>query len=80
MENIKELTLDTERLQELSVKEFEVNGTKDFGLLPSEVEQVFPELVMKNAQGDAVAVRHLSLLSLLLAEVQRLTKRLEELE
>ncbi|AMQ10819.1 hypothetical protein [Brazilian marseillevirus] len=80
MEDIKELSLDTERLQELSVKEFEINGTKDFGLLPSEVEQIFPELVLKNSQGEAVAIRHLSLLSLLLAEVQRLTKRLEELE
>lgn len=80
MDNVKELSLDTEKLQELSVKELEINGVKDYALLPEDVEKVFPELVMKNAKGEAIAVRHLSLLVLLLAEVQRLTKRLEELE
>lgn len=80
MDNVKELSLDTEKLQELNVKEFEINGVKDYALLPEEVQEIFPELVMKNAKGEPIAVRHLSLLALLLAEVQRLTKRLEELE
>ncbi|AEA07120.1 conserved hypothetical protein [Lausannevirus] len=80
MDNVKELSLDTEKLQELSVKELEINGVKDYALLPEDVEKIFPELVLKNAKGEAVAVRHLSLLAVLLAEVQRLTKRLEELE
>lgn len=80
MNDIKELSLDTQKLQELSVKEFEVDGVKDYGLSPVDVEKILPELVMKNSKGEAVAIRHLSLVSLLLAEVQRLAKRLEELE
>ncbi|AGV01616.1 hypothetical protein C8_267 [Cannes 8 virus] len=80
MENARELDVDTEKLQNISVKTYELGGVKDYGIVPSELEEIFPELVVKNAKGEAAGIRHLSLISLLLAEVQRLSKKLDELE
>nr|WRK65169.1 hypothetical protein MarFTME_124 [Marseillevirus futianmevirus] len=80
MENARELDVDTEKLQNLSVKTYELNGVKDYGIVPSELEEIFPELVVKNSKGEAAGIRHLSLISLLLVEIQRLSKKLDELE
>jgi hypothetical protein len=50
-----------------------------FGLIAEEVHEVFPELVLYNAQGEPESVRYHDLSVLLLNELQRKNKTLEDL-
>lgn len=54
-------------------------GAKDIGLIAEEVDKVYPHLVEKNANGvEGVKYRHM--LGLAIIEIQRLKKRVQELE
>ncbi len=50
------------------------------GLIAEEVAQVMPDLAVKNANGEMTTVKYLDLIPMLLNELQKLVKRVEELE
>jgi hypothetical protein len=52
----------------------------EFGLIAEEVAEVFPELVVYDEDGKPQTVKYHLLSSLLLGELQRMHRRLEELE
>ena len=54
--------------------------TPQFGLIAEEVEEVFPELVVHDAQGRPETVKYHLLVPLLLNELQRLERRVEAAE
>jgi hypothetical protein len=54
--------------------EFDSAGTLQYGLIAEEVEQVAPELVVREAQGRVFTVRYHLLVPMLLNEVQRLER------
>jgi len=51
-----------------------------YGLIAEEVDKVMPELVDRDPDGTIQTVRYNHLISMLLNEVQKLSKRVEELE
>jgi hypothetical protein len=50
-------------------------GTLQYGLIAEEVEQVYPELVIRDDDGKEIGVRYDLLPTLLLNELQRLVKK-----
>ncbi len=50
------------------------------GLIAEEVEEILPQLVVKDEEGLPMTVRYLDLIPMLLNEVQKLEKRVKELE
>jgi multidrug efflux pump subunit AcrA (membrane-fusion protein) len=65
----------TERLQELRPVSFhlknEPNGDVQYGLIAEEVAQVYPELVIRDAQGVIQGVHYDELAPMLLNEIQK---------
>ena len=59
---------------------YKKQGLKDYGLIAEEVAEIFPELVIFNDQGEPETVKYHILCSILLNEVQKLSKRIEKLE
>jgi hypothetical protein len=55
-------------------------GTKQYGLIAEEVDEVMPELVARSKDGEIETVMYHELPALLLNEIQRLEKRIAELE
>jgi hypothetical protein len=53
---------------------------RQFGLIAEEVEQVMPDQVNYNNDGQIESVRYLNLIPMLLNEIQKLNKRITELE
>lgn len=53
---------------------------RQFGLIAEEVEQVMPDQVNYNLDGNIESVRYLNLIPMLLNEIQKLNKRIEQLE
>lgn len=51
-----------------------------FGLIAEEVIEIFPELVVKNSDGEPEAVKYHEMPTILLNEIQKLNKRIEILE
>lgn len=51
-----------------------------FGLIAEEVEQIYPTLVSHNQQGELESVKYNDFIPLLLNEVQKLNKRIAQLE
>lgn len=79
--NIRKLEPNLDGLYKLDVRTFEhKDGTTDHGLSPREVQKIIPELVALDSSGNPVAVKHMTLIMLLLAEIQRLRLRIEELD
>ena len=56
------------------------DGPKQFGLIAEEVDQVMPELVARSKDGAIETVMYHELPAILLNEIQRLEKRVAELE
>jgi hypothetical protein len=54
----------------------EPHGTLQYGLIAEEVDKVFPELVIRDAEGKIQGVRYDELAPLLLKEVQQQQKRM----
>jgi len=50
------------------------------GLIAEEVAEIFPDLAVKDANGNITTVKYLDLIPMLLNELQKLTKRVEALE
>ena len=53
---------------------------KSVGLIAEEVEKVLPQLVVKDKEGLPMTVRYLDLIPMLLNEVQKLKKTIDDLE
>ena len=56
------------------------DGAKQYGLIAEEVDEVMPELVARTKDGDIETVLYHELPAILLNEIQRLEKRVAELE
>ncbi len=78
--DIESLAADGRRLQDLRPISFRYlpdqgrGHGRQFGLVAEEVAEVFPELVVNDAQGQPFTVRYHQLPPLLLAEIQRLER------
>lgn len=51
----------------------------EYGLIAEEVESVFPEMVVYNDEGEPETLQYHKLYALMLAEIQRLNKRIDDL-
>ncbi len=83
-ENITELVDDSADLMKLRPVSFVYKGsrskTKIYGLIAEEVDEVYPELVAHDKEGQAYAVKYHVLPALLLKEVQRNHTSIEALK
>jgi hypothetical protein len=61
-------------------KEIEPNGTIMFGLIAEEVEKVDPDLVTRNAKGEAETVRYDAVNAMLLNEFLKAHRKMQEQE
>jgi hypothetical protein len=52
---------------------------RDYGLIAEEVDEVYPDLVVRNAAGEVETVQYHKLVPMLLNEVQRLRREVDEL-
>jgi hypothetical protein len=52
---------------------------RDYGLIAEEVDEVYPDLVVRNEAGEAETVQYHKLVPMLLNELQRLRREFEEL-
>ncbi len=55
-------------------------GKKSFGLIAEEVLPIMPELVAYNIDGEVESVKYHDIAVMLLNEVQKLNKRIDDLE
>lgn len=80
--NIRDLEVDTEKLYDLSLKayEYKSDGTEDFGLIAEDTYRILPEIVTLDAEGKPHGIRHFTLVMLLLAELQNLKQKVQELQ
>lgn len=53
---------------------------QEYGLIAEEVAEVYPDLVGHDTDGQIVTVKYHELIPMLLNEVQRLTRRVADLE
>lgn len=51
---------------------------RDYGLIAEEMADVYPDLVVRNAAGEVETVQYHKLVPMLLNELQRLRRRLEQ--
>ncbi|BAU80331.1 low complexity HA-like repeat protein [Tokyovirus A1] len=81
-ENIRDLEVDTSKLYELALKtyEYKTDGREDYGLIAEDTHEILPEIVTLDAEGNPHGIKHLTLVMLLVAELQNLKKRVEALE
>lgn len=56
------------------------NAQREYGLIAEEVAEVYPELVGHNVNGEPITVRYDQLIPMLLNEVQRQQRHIEELQ
>ncbi len=80
-DNIKDLT-DEESIMNLRPVSFDYksNGQHSVGFIAEEVDEVYPDLCVYNAEGKPETVKYHEMPALLLKEIQRLSARIEELE
>jgi hypothetical protein len=62
-----------------TLKEYS-DKSKQFGLIAEEVYEIFPEIVVLDKEGKPQSVQYHNLPALLLNEIQKLNKRIEQLE
>ena len=81
-ENVQDMADESSPLMKLRpvIFNYKKQGLKDYGLIAEEVAEIFPELVIFNDQGEPETVKYHILCSILLNEVQKLSKRIEKLE
>lgn len=78
--NIEDLFVDNVlKLRPVSFN-YKSNEERAIGLIAEEVEKIFPDLVIKNNEGLCETVKYHELPILLLSEIQKLSKRIDELE
>lgn len=83
-ENVNDMGSSSDVLMKLrpvtfNYKNDESKSTR-FGLIAEEVKEVFPYLAVHNADGEVESVKYHELAAILLNEVQKLEKRVRELE
>ena len=61
-------------------KQYDATQTLAFGLIAEEVAEVYPDLVGRNAQGDAESVRYEQINAMLLNEFLKEHRKVEDLE
>ena len=81
-EKVEDLGPESDRVYQLRPVSFHYkdNGRRATGLIAEEVEKVFPELVAYNADKEVETVKYHELPALLLNEIQKLNKRIIDLE
>jgi hypothetical protein len=83
-ENVDDMGSTSERLYDLRPVTFNYKDRypefKSFGLIAEEVEESMPELVILDREGLPETVKYLDLIPMLLNEIQKLEKRVKELE
>ncbi len=82
-EHVESLGNETEMVLSLRPVSFNYKDNKDkkyYGFIAEEVEQIFPYLVAYDQEGKPESVKYHELPVLLLKEIQKLSKRVEELE
>lgn len=81
-ENIRELEVDTRKVHQLSLRSYNYksDGKEDYGLIAEDTYEILPEIVTLDSEGKPHGIRHLTLVMLLLAEIQRLREELESLQ
>ncbi|HSC25134.1 MAG TPA: tail fiber domain-containing protein [Candidatus Babeliales bacterium] len=82
--NIENMNDDSSKIYQLRPVSFVYNGDttnkKQYGLIAEEVNTVFPEIVVKNQQGEPETVQYHALLIPLLNELKKLAARVVVLE
>jgi hypothetical protein len=80
--DITDLEIDSSKIFDLKPVSFTPNDSdrRDFGLIAEEVEPILPELVLYDAEGRPTAVRYEQLSVLLLNEMKKQKKEIEELK
>jgi len=83
-ENIENISDITSRIRMLRPVVFNYKGKSDkekcYGLIAEEVNEIFPELVVRDLEGDILSIKYQELPILLLKELQKALKRIEFLE
>ena len=83
-ENIKDLEYDREKLDGLSPKIYnykkQEDDQKDIGLIAEDVNEILPELINYNSEGNPESVKYHGLSVMLLKEVQKLRQEIKELK
>ena len=83
-ESIEDLDHESEDLYQLRPRSFHFKkhapGVRSVGLIAEEVDEVIPSLVVYDAEGKPDGVKYHDLPVLLLNELQKLHKRIEDLE
>lgn len=82
-QNIKDLEKDSEIIYDLRPVKFNYRAhptVPAWGLIAEEVEQIFPQLVVYDKEDQPESVKYHELPVLLLNEIQKLYKRIQELE
>jgi hypothetical protein len=80
--DITDLEIDSSKIFDLRPVSFTPNDSdrRDFGLIAEEVEPILPELVLYDGEGRPTAVRYEQLSVLLLNEMKKQKKEIEELK
>nr|WNL49683.1 peptidase [Marseillevirus sp.] len=73
-DNIRDLDVDTEKLYDLVLRRYEYksDGKEDIGLIAEDTYDILPDIVTLDAEGKPHGIKHLTLVMLLLAELQNL--------
>ena len=83
-ENIEPVEIDSEKLLSLQAKTYNFKSQspaqKDIGLIAEDVHEQIPELIWYDENGDPDSVKYQALTVLLLEEVKKLKKQIEELQ
>jgi hypothetical protein len=83
-ENIEDMGIDSKKIYDLHPVTFnyksDASKKKQYGLIAEEVAQTFPHLAVKDNEGNIETVKYHELNTLLLNELIKLHKRVEELE
>ena len=79
---VKDLNSETDNVYQLRPVHFRWrdDNRKDYGLIAEEVEKIYPDLVTKGDNGDALGISYTKLTALLVKTIQELTDRVEKLE
>ena len=79
---VKDLNSETDNVYQLRPVHFRWrdDNRKDYGLIAEEVEKIYPDLVTKGNNGDALGISYTKLTALLVKTIQELTDRVEKLE
>ena len=79
---VKDLNSETDNIYQLRPVHFRWrdDNRKDYGLIAEEVEKIYPDLVTKGDNGDALGISYTKLMALLVKTIQELTDRVEKLE